>query len=331
MKIQNILFLILTFLFICSCSSNTDSNENTSLPAVPAEPSNLYGLIVSPTQVNLSWLDNSYNETGFVIERKIGGGTFSEIGTTAKNIKTYNNLELTSGTEYTYRVCSKNAEGNSINYSNEFTITTPSTSVSDIDGNIYPLVNICNQFWTKTNLNVTKYRNGDIIPQVTNIDEWSTLTTGAWCYYNNDQANETIYGKLYNWYAINDPRGIAPEGYHIPSNNEWSIMINCLDPNSNGGTINPNIAGGKMKEFVNSNWLSPNVDATNSSGFSGLPGGSRRSNGLFTNMGSYGFWWSSTELSNNLAIIRYLSYNFGSVDNFNCFKKEGFSVRCIKD
>ena len=114
-----------------------------------------------------------------------------------------------------------------------------STAVTDVDGNVYPTVIIGTQTWTQTNLNVSHYRNGDIIPQVTDPTAWANLTTGPWCYYNNDPANGAIYGKLYNWYAVNDPRGLAPIDYHIPTDAEWTIIIDYF-----GGE---NIAGGKMK------------------------------------------------------------------------------------
>ncbi len=115
-------------------------------------------------------------------------------------------------------------------------------TVSDIDGNIYKIVTIGNQTWTKSNLNVSRYRNGDPIPQVQDPSQWANLTTGAWCYYNNDPANGLIYGKLYNWYAVNDPRGIAPIDWHVPSDAEWTILTDFL-----GGI---NVAGGKMKAKV---------------------------------------------------------------------------------
>ena len=113
----------------------------------------------------------------------------------------------------------------------------PTVDVVDIDGNTYQTVDICDQTWMKSNLNVSKYRNGDDIPQVTDATQWANLTTGAWCYFQNNTTNGTIYGKLYNWYAVNDPRGLAPNGWHIPSKDEWAVLRNCL-----GGE---NLAGGR--------------------------------------------------------------------------------------
>jgi len=167
---------------------------------------------------------------------------------------------------------------------------TNTTTVSDIDGNVYQTVTICNKTWTKSNLNVSHYRNGDLIPQVTNTAEWDNLTTGAWCYYRNNNANGAIYGKLYNWYAVNDPRGLAPEGWHIPSQVEWTSIINCL------GGGNPGGAGGKMKEAGYDHWVFPNAGATNSSGFTALPGDLRTNLGFANNGdGTSGNWWSSSQ------------------------------------
>jgi uncharacterized protein (TIGR02145 family) len=195
--------------------------------------------------------------------------------------------------------------------------------VTDIDGNTYLPVTICNQTWTKSNLNVSHYRNGDEIPQVTDPTQWANLTTGAWCYYNNDPANGAIYGKLYNWYAVNDPRGLAPQGWHIPTNAEWTTLTNCL-----GGLT---VAGGKMKEVGTVHWNSPNTNATNLSGFNGLPGGNRGNDGNHYFLNGYGNWWSSSLQSTNNPWSRALAYNNAIVGVNNLGSNYGFSVRCVKD
>ena len=185
-------------------------------------------------------------------------------------------------------------------------------------------VSICSQNWAPKNLDVDRYRNGDPIPQVTNFAAWAALTTGAYCYYDNDSATyASTYGKLYNWYALNDPRGLAPVGWHIPSDVEWSTLTNCLGGES--------IAGGPMKETGLTHWLAPNTGATNSSGFTGLPGGFRGLNGSFGNVGNFGYWWSSTEFNTSNAWLRYLSYNDGSINRYSNDKNYGFSVRCLRD
>ena len=173
--------------------------------------------------------------------------------------------------------------------------------------------------WTKTNLNVSTYRNGDSIPQVQDLEVWAKLTTGAWCYANNDPSNGTKYGKLYNWYAVNDPRGLAPKGYHIPTEKEWATLTQSLG--------NDPLAGGKMKATGTQDWRSPNQDATNESGFSGLPGGRRNNNDEMdrSGIGAFGHWWSS-----DYPVCRTLSYYGGNVLREDMDMKNGLSVRCVK-
>ena len=184
-------------------------------------------------------------------------------------------------------------------------------------------VTIGNQQWMRENLDVLTYRNGDIIPQVTDPTAWAALTTGAWCYYNNDVANGAIYGKLYNWYAVNDPRGLAPTGWHVPSDAEWTTLETTL-----GGAA---VAGGKMKTTGTTRWYAPNTGATNESGFAGLPGGYRNYNGSFFSVGSSGYWWSSSENGTVDAWYRYLGYNVGGITRSNDYKLSGCSVRCLRD
>lgn len=198
------------------------------------------------------------------------------------------------------------------------TSSSTTTTTTTLDPNLIP---IGTQIWTTRNLEVTTYRNGDVIPQVTDPTAWANLTTGAWCYYQNNTANGPIYGKLYNWHAVNDSRGLAPTGYHIPSDAEWTTLTDYL-----GGV---GVAGGKMK--ATTLWNSPNTDATNSSGFTALPGGLRNNFGTFFNIGSIGTWWSSSGFAAPDAWFRYLEYNNGNASRESSDKKAGFSVRLIKD
>jgi len=184
-------------------------------------------------------------------------------------------------------------------------------------------VTIGNQVWMAENLNVAKFRNGDPIPEAKTDGEWKAYADAgeaAWCYYENDPANGAKYGKLYNWYAVNDSRGLAPVGYHIPSDAEWTLLTDYL-----GGEEK---AGAKMKS--KQGWAEEG-NGTNSSGFSGLPGGYRLPDGTFYDVGKYGDWWSSSELSTANAWYRYLLYDDGNVDRTNGYKEDGFSVRCLRD
>ena len=232
-------------------------------------------------------------------------------------------ISLILGIAFIYS-CSTSNDGNG----------NTSTPVTDVDGNTYQTVVICNQTWTKTNLNVSKYRNGDVIPQVTDPVQWASLSTGAWCYYNNDPANGATYGKIYNNYAVIDPRGIAPVGYHIPTLEEWVLMLNCLDPNSAGGNAPyDNAAGGAMKETGHTHWSSLNQGATNSSGFTGLPGGQRETNGTFSGINNIGIWWGIGDptITYNFNFIFYISNHTASAFRSTRLRSYGLSVRCIKD
>jgi uncharacterized protein (TIGR02145 family) len=192
---------------------------------------------------------------------------------------------------------------------------------SFIKANSQNSVKIGNQTWTTKNLDVSKYRNGDEIPHVNDPLSWSRLTYGAWCYYENVDSNGTTYGKLYNLYAVLDPRGLAPAGFHIPSDKDWTTLTDYL-----GGKEE---AGVKMKEAGSTHWPRPNTGATNSSGFTGLPGGYRDDNGSFFSMGVNGFWWSSTEGFTYFAWNRYPDNLYGLVGRDFGYKSYGMSVRCI--
>ena len=172
------------------------------------------------------------------------------------------------------------------------------------------------------NLDVVTYSNGDPIPQITN-GTWSNTTTGAWCYYNGDATQGSTYGKLYNWYAVSDPRGLAPAGWHIPSDEEWTTLEKSL-----GGS---SVAGGKMKETGTLHWETPNSGGNNSSGWAGLPGGCRSVNGFFSSVKENGFWWSSSAGNPPLAWMRILSFTGGNFSRSSGNKYFGYSVRCVKD
>lgn len=206
-----------------------------------------------------------------------------------------------------------------------FNGTNWTNMIGGVAATVIPSVTICSQAWMTKNLDVITYRNGDPIPKVTDNAAWGALTTGAYCYYNNDSVTyAATYGKLYNWYAVNDPRGLAPTGWHVPSDAEWATLSTCL-----GGAA---IAGGPMKEIGTTHWTTPNTGATNSSGFTGLPGGYRISSGSFSNIANYGYWWSSVEYDPSLARSVYLNYLNVIIELTGAHIKQwGFTVRCLKD
>lgn len=172
--------------------------------------------------------------------------------------------------------------------------------------------------WMSENLNVSYYRNGDEIPQVQDPGEWSKLTSGAWCYYENKAEHEASNGKLYNWYAINDPRGLAPDGWHIPSDEEWVQLTTFLSSTQ----------GNKLKS--NSGWFQ-NGNGENSVGFNGLPSGFRYNTGPFSLLGKNGYWWTKTENNSQTAKVRTISFKGDNIVPVLLNKACGISVRCIKD
>ena len=237
---------------------------------------------------------------------------------------------LSSNTKYYIRAFAENSDG--ISYGNELSFNTSNLSkVNDIDGNKYQLVTICNQTWTRNNLNVSKYRNGDVIPQVTDQVEWAALTTGAWCYYGYGTPVGTVYGKLYNWYAVNYPRGLAPAGYHIPTDTEWTTLTTCLGGESNAGT--------EMKEYGNAHWqcnVSCLAGNNNSSDFTAFGGGYR--SGIssydarhFGDVFVGAHFWSSSVNGQSDPWVRIIKAESDIVAKQNSTKKTGNSVRCIKD
>jgi uncharacterized protein (TIGR02145 family) len=209
----------------------------------------------------------------------------------------------------------------------------PATA-TDADGNVYHEVAIGPQIWMAENLKTTKYRNGDPIPNVADGTAWEKLTSGAYCYYKNDTANIRTFGMLYNWYAVNDSRNIAPAGWHVATDAEWSAMRSWL-----GGEL---VAGGKLKSrgtftIVDANltptpyWETPNTGASNAVGFTALPGGYRYYGAVFNSVAYAGYWWSSTAFDSGTAWCRYISNGSAEIFSSHIDKELGFSVRCIKD
>lgn len=205
-------------------------------------------------------------------------------------------------------------------------IQTNNETLKDCDGNVYHTVTIGTQIWMLENLKTTKYRDCTPIPNVKDDAAWEALNTGGYCDYKNVEKNAATYGRLYNWYVIGDKRGIAPAGWHVPTNDEFKTLVTYL-----GGE---DVAGGKLKEAGFAHWPSPNKDASNSSGFTALPGGDRAKGGSFYALGQYGYLWTSTETGSdhkNAYNRHILLYSGALEDNYIDSKSAGFSIRCIKD
>jgi uncharacterized protein (TIGR02145 family) len=228
--------------------------------------------------------------------------------------------------------CGTNGEWQGYNGTSWMSMTAGTGSIAVV--NFPSFTTSCGQTWTTKNLSVRTYRNGDVIPQVTDATQWKNLTTGAWCWYNNDSGTyAATYGRLYNWYAVNDPRGLAPAGWHVPTDAEWNIFVKCFAPTADTTYTGSEsaTAGGAMKEGGTSHWASPNTGASNSSGFTGLPGGYRDNNGAFGVNGYTAYWWTSTENTTTYAWYRQLYDNTADVSRWTYYKIYGYSVRLVKD
>ncbi len=199
-------------------------------------------------------------------------------------------------------------------------------SITDTDNNSYNIIRIGTQIWMHENLKTTKLNDGTSIPLITENADWIALTTPGHCWYNNmEEIYKEEYGALYNWFAVNTGK-LCPVGWHVPSANEWIILIDFLG----GGSL----AGGKLKAFGSPPWQPPNIGGTNDSGFTGIPAGVRsdEESGRFQYGSQYGYWWSSSEYSDaSMALDFGLVYLSTNVIQYRKFKNDGLSVRCIKD
>jgi uncharacterized protein (TIGR02145 family) len=202
-----------------------------------------------------------------------------------------------------------------------FTLSA-TAQVTDSDGNIYQTVTIGTQVWMKENLKTTKYNDGTSIPNVNDVTSWSELSTGAYCWYNNDNSNKSTYGALYNWYTVNSGK-LCPAGWHVPTDSEWTILATYAGGES--------VAGGKLKETGTTHWITPNYGATNETGFTAVPTGYRAYNGGFGYKTQFGYWWTLTESSSTDVWYQYMGYDNRAVGKLAGSKNYGFSVRCIQN
>jgi uncharacterized protein (TIGR02145 family) len=248
---------------------------------------------------------------------------------------------LTPSTTYNVRAYATNSVGTA--YGNEVTFTTPAipaftcgiSTVTDVDGNTYNTVPIGNQCWTQSNLKVSKYKNGDSIPTGLSNSAWFSTTAGSYAIYGNNPVNDGLYGKLYNHYAVMDTRGLCPTGWHVSTDSEWNVLVKYLDPNADTVCTpcwQSNTAGGTLKSTATQpslgGWFS-SLGATNSTGFTAVPGGLRFNSGEFSFVVYSGFWWTSSQPG--LAMRRQLNENGAGINRTYDDRRAGFSVRCLKD
>ena len=269
----------------------------------------------------------SYGSTATATQSPVTGNTVTNVSSTITG--------LTAGTVYHFRVKAVNSLGTS--NGSDITFTTFSlVTVTDFDGNIYNTITIGTQLWMAENLKTTNYNDGTAIPNVTDNTAWEHLTTGAYSDYNNTPANSTTYGRLYNWYAVdnnaatkvasNGGKNVCPTDWHVPTDAEWTTLTDYL-----GGV---SIAGGKLKETGTTHWQNPNTGATNETGFTALPSGSRADHGTYYDIELEGYWWSSTYYAFSLwpdAYYREVIYNSSLVSRDYLGVEYGYSVRCLRD
>ena len=202
--------------------------------------------------------------------------------------------------------------------------------VTDVDGNKYQTVTIGNQVWMAENLKTTRLNDGTPIDQVTGYEQWAELDLPAYCWYNNDSTHRETYGALYNWYVV-ETQKICPEGWHVPSDEEWNEMVSLVADHSN--------IGGALKESGTVHWRTPNAGATDELGFSALPGGYRSYQGTFNLLRASGYWWSSTEANwygasdttPSRVIFRSVQHDNPTLVRHISEKTNGFSIRCVKN
>jgi uncharacterized protein (TIGR02145 family) len=213
------------------------------------------------------------------------------------------------------------------------------STITDADNNVYTTVQIGNQCWMGENLKTTHYRNGTPIENPgSNGTAWNNNTNGAYSWIENNTFWKDLYGALYNWHAVNNPNGLCPEGWRVPSDEDFNFLFASLDPATIPGIegVQSYSAGGKMKSTLTEpsphpRWRSPNTGATNESNWNGLPAGNRSTLSYFLHLGNNAFYWSSTEHDSDQAWYRYIYYNDASAYRYNLFKNRGLSVRCLLD
>lgn len=239
---------------------------------------------------------------------------------------------LDASTAYYVRAYSTNSAGSV--YGDERSFRTYKGTVYDIDGNTYYTISAGAQEWMGSNLNTGSYRNGDIIEYVEDNNIWRLLDTGARSAYNHNPELQAVYGSLYNWYAVTDNRGLCPDGWRVPSDNDWKVLEQYLGMTSSSANrvgLRDRYAGGRLKETGSNHWFSPNILATDETGFSAIPGGYRHPQGEFYTLGRNLNWWTTTSYNDFSAWYRNIYYNNAGIYRNIYTKTSGFSVRCIRE
>lgn len=344
MKRAQLLFIIfLAALFLLgACSEDSTSTEpDNAEPGIPSNPDPENNSIDVSLTPSLAWECIDPEGDALSYDVYFGASVDPALANTGQNITTYDPGILFEETTYFWKINAHDDHSNSTTGDiwQFTTLSGGSGTVTDIDGNVYETLVIGSQIWMTENLKVTHYRNGDPIPNITNDDAWSDLTTGAYVWYDNNVSWKDSYGAMYNWFAVDNARGLAPAGWHVPTVDEWTILTDYI-----GGIDSPHgnelkscrqvnsPLGGECNTDEHPRWSQDDNNwGSDDYGFSALPGGYRHSSGEFYTIGNYGYWWSSTDLSSEYAWNRRLDYNAGNVTPATYTKVNGSSVRCIKD
>lgn len=333
LKMMNFILLLCVIIVVSSCKK-----EKGLLISQP-EVHTWYAVNVSQTWATLEGAVNASNQSTIVTFEFDSTTSYRQsVNATPDTIKgsTYTDVSayatgLRAMTLYHFRIKAVNSSGTTFGKDTTFTtagkggnkiIFNPDLvygSVSDNDGNTYKTIQIGTQTWMAENLKTTKYNDGSAIPLVSDGPAWAVLSTPGLCWYTNDTVS---YGAMYNWYTVNTGK-LCPLGWHVPSDIEWNILTT--------GQGGERIAANRLKETGITHWQSPNTGATNESGYSALPGGFRNSDSSFTSLKKDGYWWSSTESSSAHAYYRVLFYDSGNAEKDDSDKRDGFSVRCLKN
>lgn len=337
--LAGILMVIVIMYAMTSCKK--DDNNTTTDTTIPAVPSTYTDTVsfLSQKWATLNGIISAGNlltivsfdyDTSINYRFSIPANPDTLTGrTTTKKIAEITGL--IPNTTYHFRAKAVNSMGTSYGNDKSFT-TLPEYAkdivfnadltygdVTDIEGNTYKTIQIGTQLWMAENLATTKFDDGTDIPLITSNTTWTGLTSPAYCWYGNVTV---AYGALYNWYAVNSGK-LCPSGWHVSSDEDWTTLSTYL-----GGLTS---AGGKLKETGTLHWLSPNSGATNTSGFTAVPGGYRYYNGVYNTIKHYGYWWTATESTSANAYARDLSYSYANIDRINSDKRSAASVRCVKD
>jgi uncharacterized protein (TIGR02145 family) len=301
-------------------SSWATITASTEFPA----PSHLTASGVSDSEIQLTWTDNIDYEIGFKIERDSGAG-FIDIDTVSSDVTEYTDSGLTFGQSYDYRVAAYTSV-NTSDYSATATAIAMASMV-DYDGNVYQPILIGNQVWIAENLKVTHYRNGNEIPTGYSNADWSILDnteTGAYAVYDDNESNADTYGYLYNWYAVDTmSHNIAPEGWHVPTDADWTELKTYLSNNGHSGS-----EGTALKSMMGWNYSG---NGTDDYGYTALPGGYRYYNGSYNDVGNYAYFWSATEHGSYNAWRCTLHYGTSGINLSSYYKGYGFAIRLLRD